>query len=151
MPSPDPLLHQASEACGVDIRTIRRWRQLEGFPHGKPVEEVVAWMKSLGLGEHKKGSKDLGELKAELLREQIEHARHKNQIAAKNTITIEKHNSDCQTATALWQSVLKAKLESEAPSRLLGKPISEIRSEMQLIHDELLAALNLAIDSEPED
>ena len=151
MPAPDPLLHQSSEACGVDIRTIRRWRQLDGFPHGKPVEEVVAWMKSLGLGEHKKGGKEIGELKAELLKEQIEYARHKNQIAAKNTITIEKHNADCQRATALWQSTLKAKLESEAPSRLLGKPISELRAEMQLIHDELLSALNLAIDSEPED
>jgi hypothetical protein len=47
---------------------------------------------------------------------------------------------------AKWEQLLKLKLETEAPPKLIGKNIVEMRRELTLLHDEIRDICNSALD-----
>jgi len=97
---------------------------------GLDTEEGIDWNIRIKKLEVEKREMEIAEMKGE-------------------TITIEKARTDALRATAIWQMTLKAKVETEAAPRLLGKEIAELRAELRQIHDELVEDVAKAFDVEP--
>ena len=48
--------------------------------------------------------------------------------------------------SAKWEQLLKLKLEVEAPAKVIGKGIVEVRREMRTLHDEMREICNAGLD-----
>jgi len=131
---------QLASELEVDRKSLQRWRTQLGAPTKPDLAEWRTYMETQALGRPKSG--ELGQLRAELLREQIDRERRRNQIEARTVVTIEECCTAARRATTSWAAVLTAKLEQEAPARLVGKAIAECRAELCLIHDEMIESFN---------
>ena len=67
--------------------------------------------------------------------------KRENEIQEGKTIPMEEVTAAMRVATAKWDSALTSKLDQEAPARLVGKDIAEMRAELAAIHDELREAM----------
>jgi hypothetical protein len=149
MGKPEPFQNEIAKAIGVDVRTVRRWRDLDDYPtDATTVEQVVDWVKSKGLGQHKKQTRELAELKVLIAEQELEKKQRENQIARREIIPVEEASRAAARATAIWQLAIRAKLETEAPPRLAGKDIAELRAEIRTISDELCAEVSKIFDQE---
>lgn len=83
------------------------------------------------------GSRELAEVKRLIAEEDLKMKRRVNALEDKNVVSAEQIRSMIVMATAKWGSILATKLETEAPSRLLGKDSAEMREEMRTIVAEL--------------
>jgi hypothetical protein len=137
-PAPTVSWSALAKALGVHRQSLVRWRSLPDAPTAPDIEAWQDFIASKGLGRG--GGDELAALRAELLREQIERERRRNQAEARALIPIEECCAAARKATAAWASVLWLKLEQESPARLVGKDIAEIRAEISKIHDELVEA-----------
>jgi hypothetical protein len=69
--------------------------------------------------------------------EKLRKLKRDNEINEKQTIGMAEATAALRVATAKWDSAMTSKLEQEAPARLVGKSIAELRAEIAIIHDEL--------------
>ena len=81
--------------------------------------------------------------------EKLRKMRRENEIQEGNTIPMDEVTAALRVATAKWDSVLTSKLDQEAPARLVGKDIAEIRAEMATIHDELRESMERELTFNP--
>ena len=129
---------ELARLLGVDRQSITRWRSRPDAPTAPDLDAWRGYVEENALG--RASGADLADLKAQLLREQIERERRRNAVEARSVIPVEECVAAARTATSAWSFVLTAKLEQEAPARLVGKDIAETRAELTKIHDELVEA-----------
>jgi hypothetical protein len=135
---------QFGKSLGISERTLTRWKQQEGFPHGSEPAEVRKWAESVGLGRSydRDDSADLRILKAELIREQIELARAKNSRERRSVIEREAVESAFAILGQKLDLLLRLKLEIELGPRVVGKSAAEANAEGARILDEIREVVN---------
>jgi phage terminase Nu1 subunit (DNA packaging protein) len=102
-------------------------------------ENLVAWQQFCAenvIGKDT-ATRNLSELKAELMREQIKFARMKNAEAKRQVIERDLVASYLQSWVAKLDLLLTAELENNIPNLVLGQPINEVRREMRECHDRI--------------
>ena len=87
-------------------------------------------------------TKNLSDLKAELMREQIRLARAKNQREAGEVIAAEVVDDMLVTLAQKLDLLLRLKLEVELGQRVIGKNAAEVNVEGGLILDEIREEIN---------
>ena len=144
MPKPEPHLHALAEALKIDIRTLRNWRKREDFPADASADEVRAWAEGQGL--HRIADGNLGRLKAELMRRDIELRDLKLGRERGNVVEREVVQDMLQLLSQKLDLLLRLKLEVELGPRVAGKSAAEANVEGGLILDEIreVIAGNLA-------
>jgi hypothetical protein len=139
MPRPEPALTALAEQLDIDVRTLRKWRQREGFPHDSDAATVKAWADSQGLHRvYTKGEGSaLAELKAEALRRDITLKDLK--IAAQRGDLVEREvvRSMLRLLSQKLDLLLRLKLEVELGPRVVGKSAAEANVEGSSILDEI--------------
>ena len=135
MPKAEPHLIALASDLGIDIRTLRNWRKRDGFPEGGDADAVKEWADRNGLGRLRDST--LSELKAELMREQIELARTKNRRESGEVIDREVVESMLALLGQKLDLLLRLKLEVELGPRVAGKSAAEANVEGGLILDEI--------------
>ena len=143
MPKPEPELTAIAEALQIDVRTLRNWRKRDGFPHGEDAASVKIWADRNGLGRLKDST--LAELKAELMREQIELARAKNRREAGDVIDREIVEAMLVTLGQKMDLLLRLKLEVELGPRVIGKNAAAANVEGGVILQEIREVINANI------
>jgi len=129
---------------GVSRQTIYNWKKQPDAPTVPEVEAWRAWIAS----RQPENAATLAELKAELIAEQIRGARLKNAMTEGETLPRAEVIHAAERATAIWVNVLRARLETEAPPRLIGLSIAELRAELRTITDELCSDVVKALEAE---
>ena len=135
MPKPEPQLIALAAELQIDVRTLRNWRKRDGFPHGAMPEVVKEWADRNGLGRLKDST--LSELKAELMREQIELARAKNRRESGDVIDREVVEEMLGVLAQKLDLLLRLKLEVELGPRVAGKSAAEANVEGGAILEEI--------------
>jgi hypothetical protein len=135
MPKAEPHLIALAADLGIDVRTLRNWRKRDGFPEGGDAEAVKAWADRNGLGRLRDST--LSELKAELMREQIELARTKNRRESGEVIDREVVEEMLGILAQKLDLLLRLKLEVELGPRVVGKSAAEANVEGTLMLDEI--------------
>lgn len=132
-----------AERLGIDIRTLRKWRQKPTFPHeAKTAEEVRAWADANGLGRVQAGGGGLAELKAEIMRRDIELrdlriARERGDVIDREVVE--------EMLGLLAQKLdllLRLKLEVELGPRVAGKSAADVNVEGAAMLDEIREVVN---------
>lgn len=107
-------------------------------------ENLVAWQQFCAenvIGKDT-ATKNLAELKAELMREQIRLARAKNQREAGEVIAADVVDEMLVTLAQKLDLLLRLKLEVELGQRVIGKNAAEANVEGALILDEIREVIN---------
>ena len=107
-------------------------------------ENLVAWQQFCAenvIGKDT-ATKNLAELKAELMREQIRLARAKNQREAGEVIAADVVEEMLVTLAQKLDLLLRLKLEVELGQRVIGKNAAEANVEGALILDEIREVIN---------
>lgn len=107
-------------------------------------ENLVAWQQFCAenvIGKDT-ATKNLAELKAELMREQIRLARAKNQREAGEVIAADVVDEMLVTLAQKLDLLLRLKLEVELGQRVIGKNAAEANVEGSLILDEIREVIN---------
>ena len=138
-----------SRELGVSRQSIARWRARPEAPEDPDPDAWRAYVSANGLGSA--SGDELKDLRAQLLREQIEREKRRNQIETRSVVTLEECSTAARRATTCWAAVLSAKLENEIPPRLLGLGIAELRAELRVVHDEIIDAFNEIFSREKPD
>jgi len=134
---------------GVSRQSLINWRKIPGAPESLDEQEWRDFMNQQGLIGRTGASRDIGTLKVLIAEQELEKKQRENQVARQEVVPIEEVTASASRATAIWQTSLKAKLETEAPTRLVGKDIAELRAEIRMISDELCAEVAKLFDIEP--
>ena len=122
---------------GITRQALYNWRKLPEAPNEPDWDAWAKWA-----AEHKpEANHDLNEVKRLVELEKLRKLKRENEIQEAQTISMEQVTAALRVATAKWDSVLTSKLDQEAPSRLVGKDIAELRAELAAIHDELREAM----------
>lgn len=101
-------------------------------------ESVKNYIKFLRERADKTGnSRELAEVKRLIAEEDLKMKKRANAIQDKDVVAADEIRSMIVIACAKWASILITKLETEAPARLIGKDVAEMREEMRVIVDEL--------------
>ena len=140
MPAPKPELIAIAEQLGINIRTLSNWRKRDGFPKDGTADAVKAWAEANGLHRISDGS--LGQLRADLLRRDIELrdlkiARERGDAIARETVE--------EMLGLLGQKLdllLRLKLEVELGPRVAGKSAAEANLEGGEILEEIREVIN---------
>ena len=118
---------------GISRQALYNWRKLDDAPQEPNVDAWLEWA-----AENKPDANhDLSEVKRLVELEKLRKLKRDNEINEKQTISMAEATAALRVATAKWDSVMTSKLDQEAPARLVGKDIAELRAEIALIHDEL--------------
>ena len=125
----------------VSHQGLHLWRQLEGAPETADLEAWQAFKAERGLGRVR-ATGELNALKADLLREQIRHARAKNQREAGDVIDRDVVEAMLVTLGQKLDLLLRLKLEVELGPRMMGKNAAEVCVEGALIVDEIREVVN---------
>jgi hypothetical protein len=125
-------------ALRVSRETIYNWRRFPNAPKEPDVEAWQAW-KEENKGEG--ADREIAEVKRLVALEQLRKLKRENEIGEGKTVPVDEVIAALREATAKWDSVLTSKLDQEAPARLVGKEIAELRAELSAIHDELREAM----------
>ena len=144
MPKVEPELTEIARQLDIDIRTLRKWRQRDTFPHGAGVAEVKAWADSQGLHRtYSKGdASELTALKAESLKRDIEIKDQKLAAMRGEVVDREVMRSMLRTLGQKWDLLLRLKLEVELGPRVAGKSAAEANVEGSRILDEIREVVN---------
>lgn len=133
-----------ARALGASKQAVSQWRRLDGAPESpSDVEAWKAFRDERGLGRPRSNNtQTLADLKAELMREQIELARAKNRREAGDVV---ERGVVEEMLTLLGQKLdllLRLKLEVELGPRVAGKSAAEANVEGGLILDEVREVVN---------
>jgi hypothetical protein len=144
MPKVEPELTEIARQLDIDIRTLRKWRQRDTFPHGAGVAEVKAWADSQGLHRtYSKGdASELTALKAESLKRDIEIKDQKLAAMRGELVDREVMRAMLRTLGQKWDLLLRLKLEVELGPRVVGKSAAEANVEGSRILDEIREVVN---------
>jgi phage terminase Nu1 subunit (DNA packaging protein) len=102
-------------------------------------ENLVAWQQFCAenvIGKDT-ATRNLSDLKAELMREQIKLARMKNAEAKREVIGRDLVSNYLISWVAKLDLILTTELENNLPSLLIGQPIDIMRLEMRKAHDRI--------------
>ena len=130
-----------AKELGVSHPGLHLWRQLEGAPENADLAAWHAFKAERGLGRVR-ATGELNALKADLLREQIRHARAKNQREAGDVIDRDVVEAMLVTLGQKLDLLLRLKLEVELGPRMMGKNAAEVCVEGALIVDEIREVVN---------
>lgn len=122
-----------AELLDVSRQTVSEWRKLEGAPQTPNVKEWREWVKE----RRQDDPVELTEAKRLVELEKLRKMRRENEIGEAKSVPVDEVVAALRAATARWDSALTSKLDQEAPARLVGKDIAEMRAELAAIHDEL--------------
>jgi len=145
MPAPKPELIAIAEKLGINIRTLSNWRKRDGFPNGGSADAVKAWAEAQGLHRISDGS--LGQLRADLLRRDIELRDLK--IARERGDVIDREVVE-EMLGLLGQKLdllLRLKLEVELGPRVAGKSAAEANVEGGEILEEIREVINANVSN----
>ena len=139
MPKAEPELTEIARQLDIDIRTLRKWRQRDTFPHGAGVAEVKAWADSQGLHRtYSKGdASELTALKAESLKRDIEIKDQRLAAMRGEVVDREVMRSMLQLLIQKLALLHRLKLTVELGPRCAGKNAAEINAEGERIIDEI--------------
>lgn len=135
MPKAEPHLIALAAELEIDVRTLRNWRKREGFPQDGDADAVKEWADRNGLGRLRGST--LTELKADLMREQIQLAKLKNAKASGDAIDREVVESMLSLLGQKLDLLLRLKLEVELGPRVAGKSAAEANVEGGEILEEI--------------
>lgn len=127
---------ELAKRLGVSTQAVTAWRKLEGAPSGTDLEAWQNFRSSRLLGKDT-ATKTLAELKAELMREQIELARTKNRRESGEVIDREVVESMLALLGQKLDLLLRLKLEVELGPRVAGKSAAEANVEGGQLLDEI--------------
>jgi phage terminase Nu1 subunit (DNA packaging protein) len=102
-------------------------------------EDLLAWQQFCAhnvIGKDT-ATRNLSDLKAELMREQIKLARMKNAEAKREVIGRDLVSNYLISWVAKLDLILTTELENNLPSLLIGQPIDIMRLEMRKAHDRI--------------
>lgn len=144
MPKAEPELTEIARQLDIDIRTLRKWRQRDTFPHGAGAAEVKAWADSQGLHRaYSKGdASELTALKAESLKRDIGIKDQRLAAMRGEVVDREAMRSMLRTLGQKWDLLLRLKLEVELGPRVAGKSAAEANVEGSRILDEIREVVN---------
>ena len=125
----------------VSHQGLHLWRQLEGAPETADLDAWQTFKAERCLGRVR-ATGELNTLKADLLREQIRHARAKNEREAGDVIDRDVVEAMLVTLGQKLNLLLRLKLEVELPSRCVGKSIAELGMEGGVILSEIREVIN---------
>jgi hypothetical protein len=117
-------------------QSLNAWKRLDGAPNEPDVEQWKAFRSQRLLGKDT-ATKTLADLKAELMREQIELARSKNKRESAEVIDREVVEAMLVTLGQKLDLLLRLKLEVELGPRVVGKNAAEANLEGSVILDEI--------------
>jgi hypothetical protein len=141
----EPLTWKAlGEKLETSMQSMHRWRQLDDAPAEPDLEKWKAFKARLNLGRDRLTT-DLGSLKAELMREQIELARAKNRREAGDVIDREIVEAMLVTLGQKMDLLLRLKLEVELGPRVIGKNAAAANVEGGVILQEIREVINANI------
>jgi hypothetical protein len=135
MPNSTPWAALA-KTLGVSAQSVAAWRRLADAPETPDVEAWRAFRASRLLGKDT-ATKTLADLKAELMREQIELARTKNRRESGEVIDREVVEEMLGILAQKLDLLLRLKLEVELGPRVVGKSAAEANVEGTLMLDEI--------------
>ena len=128
----------------VSHQGLHLWRQLEGAPETADLDAWQAFKAERGLGRVR-ATGELNALKADLLREQIRHARAKNEREAGDVIDRDVVEEMLVTLGRKLDLLLRLKLEVELGQRVVGKNAAEANVEGGEILAEIREVINANI------
>ena len=129
-----PNWQALADALGVSRQSVYEWRQKAGAPTTPDIDAWHKFAKSNAMAANK--SETLEGARLALLHEQIERARRINQHEASELMPVAEAVSSARRAVDVWHSACLQLFEGEAPSRLIGKDIAEMRVEISAIFAE---------------
>lgn len=130
---------ELAERLGITPRQLRNVRALPGAP-ASPDDE--AWPVFYEQHGRNLGSQSLRDQK---LAEEIALLRIKRAQAEGQTVALADMEAFMRRFSAQLDQLLTMKLETEAPARVQGKEIVDLRREMRAIHDEIREAYNAGL------
>lgn len=134
-------------ALQISRETLYNWRK---FPTAPKTADPVAWQEWREEHKPEGGDANLADVKRLVELEKLRKLKRENEIGEAKTVPVDEVVSSLREATAKWDSVLTSKLQQEAPARLVGKDIAELRAEMTVINDELREAMARELAYRPE-
>jgi len=93
-----------------------------------------------------RATNDLAGEKLTKLRTERMIAETKLELARGRLIDIETVGDFISRTAARWEQLLKLKLETEGPTRLVGKDVVGVRRELRAMHDEIRELSNVGLD-----
>jgi hypothetical protein len=125
-----------AEALEITPRQLRRWRLDADAPRN---DDLTAWQ-AYAAAHSRQGGDDLKTLRAKLLTEQIQREKRRNAREARETMPLSEFVTAARHATACYASAFDRLLRREAPARLAGLALPELRAELEKLADELIDA-----------
>lgn len=126
---------QVADYLGCTRQALVSLRRLAAAPKGKDPEE---WKEFVTAGGYLKGgSRRLTEIKVLIAEEELRRRKRENAIAEGEVLSLADVQNALQRASARMSQIITYKLETDAPARLAGKEITEMRAELRGIGDEL--------------
>jgi hypothetical protein len=133
------------ERLNIDVRTLDRWRKLEGAPTNYDSAAWIAFQVANGLGRDP--SKTKTQLQEDKLRREIKLADLRIARETGAMVGVDEMASYVARFSARLDQLLTQKLEVELPPRVQGKDIVAIRQESRAVHDEIREIYNGQLDA----
>ena len=126
---------ELARALGISRQRLNTISKKNNFPKpgddgGYDVAACVAYLSSAGVKLDKEPG-TVGELKAELLREQIRKLKFANEAEARKFISKDEIETELTRIISQFKAVLYSKLESELPPILEGMKAADIQVKMR--------------------
>lgn len=141
MPTAPLTWRELAVRLGVSTQAVTAWRRHEGAPTTTDLDAWTAFRSARMLGKDT-ATKTLADLKAELMREQIELARAKNRREAGDVIDREIVESMLGVLGQKLDLLLRLKLEVELGPRVAGKSAAEANVEGAAMLQEIREVIN---------
>lgn len=136
MPTAPLTWRELAVRLGVSTQAVTAWRRHEGAPTTTDVDAWTAFRSTRMLGKDT-ATKTLADLKADLMREQIELARAKNRRESGEVIDRDTVEAMLGLLAQKLDLLLRLKLEVELGPRVAGKSAAEANVEGTAILDEI--------------
>ena len=130
---------------GVNVRTINRWRKLEGAPQAKEEGSLSLseWREFVNARSLKRqSSPEVDALKARKLLAEVEERELKVAVKKSELVQVEQVRSAWLTQVGKAIALLRAKFENSLPPILSGKDAQGIREECARAIDEVCNVLH---------
>lgn len=136
---------ELAKLLGVTVRTVNRWRKIEGAPDARPDGQipVIEWRQFVREHELKVGTDPKTEaLKARKLLAEVEQREIKTAIIKGDYVPLEQVKSEWTTQIGRTRALLEARFLNELPPVLVGKDAIAIREELERVLLEAYSTLH---------